>query len=65
MLFCFSRHPEIYVLKVNFHVKVHLKLQMNFFLHMKVHLEALPNNTHCSDDLAAADYRLAHAVLMT
>ena len=53
-------------------VKVHVKLQMNLFIHMKVHvkihvkvhLKALPNGACCSDDLAAAHYRLAHAVPM-
>ena len=44
-----------------FHVKVHMKLRMKFFLHMKVHVkaqmkvhqEALPNGTHCFNDLVA------------
>ena len=44
-----------------------MKLQMNLFLHMKVHmqvqLEALPNGARCFDDLAV-HYRLKHAVLM-
>ena len=33
-------------------------------VHVKAHLEALPNCAHCSDDLASALYRLAHAVPM-
>ena len=53
-----------------FHVKVHAKLQMNIFLHMKVHMKVhvkahlkdLSNGAGCSDGLAAAHYRLAHAV---
>ena len=44
-------------------MNLHVNLQMNLF-HVKVHMEALPDGAQCSDYLAVAQYRLAHAVLM-
>ena len=62
-------------LQVNLDFQV--KVQLNLFLHMKVQLKvhqkvhkgldpscALPIGTRCSNELAAAPYRLAHAVPM-
>ena len=51
-----------------FDVKLHVKLQMNFFLimnvHVKVHLETLQNGARCSNDLASTHYQLVYAVPM-